>query len=109
MWILNQAAAAREVFGRQPAHIALVHGTPIAADAYAEVLAAYAAAGVQFVTLEEAMSDPANQIVPPTVTRYFRNSTQKWAEHAGIGVADLFADAVTRAAARTTAPPGSDR
>ncbi|GAA1086922.1 MULTISPECIES: D-alanine--D-alanine ligase [Pseudonocardia] len=31
------------------------------------------------------------------------------AEAAGIGVADLFADAVTRAAARTTAPPGSDR
>ncbi|MBN9796379.1 MAG: polysaccharide deacetylase family protein [Actinomycetota bacterium] len=86
--LLNQAAAAREVFGRQPAHIALVHGTPIAADAYAEVLAGYAAAGVRFITLEEAMSDPANQIVPPTVTRYFRNSTQKWAEHAGIGVAD---------------------
>ncbi|WP_159085846.1 polysaccharide deacetylase family protein [Aeromicrobium chenweiae] len=82
----SQAAAARAVFGRDPVHIALIHGTPVAGDCYGDVLAAYAEHGVEFVTLEEAMADPANQIVAPTVTRFFRNSTQKWAEYAGIDV-----------------------
>lgn len=84
----NQAEAAHAVFGRHPAHIALIHGTPITGDAYGQVLSAYSQAGVEFISLEEAMTDPANQIVAPVVTRYFRNSTQKWAEHAGVTVAD---------------------
>lgn len=84
----DQAAAAREVFGRDPVHIALIHGTPIAGDFYADVLAAYRDHGVEFVTLEEAMTDPANHVAPPTVNRFFRNSTQKWSEYAGVEVAN---------------------
>lgn len=84
----NQATAARAVFGRDPIHIALIHGTPVAGDFYADVLAAYQEHGVTFVTLEEAMADPANHVAPPIVTRYFRNSTQKWAEYADIEVAN---------------------
>lgn len=84
----NQASAARSVFGRDPVHISLVHGTPIAGDAWGDVLDAYIAHGVEFVSMEEAMNDPANQIVPPTVTRFFRNSTQKWCEHAGVEIHD---------------------
>jgi hypothetical protein len=84
----NQAEAARQVFGRDPIHIGLVHGTPIAGDAWADVLTAYTDCGVEFVSLEEAMTDPANQIAAPLVTRFFRNSTQKWAEYAGVQIAD---------------------
>jgi peptidoglycan/xylan/chitin deacetylase (PgdA/CDA1 family) len=82
----NQAAAAREVFGRDPVHIALIHGTPVAGDFYGDVLAAYKEHNVEFVTLEEAMADPANHQAPPVVTRFFRNSTQKWSEYADVEI-----------------------
>jgi peptidoglycan/xylan/chitin deacetylase (PgdA/CDA1 family) len=84
----HQVAAARRMFGRDPIQIALVHGTPITGDTYGRVLEQYAELGAEFVTLEEALEDPVNQIVPPTVTRYFRNSTQKWAAYLGDTVED---------------------
>lgn len=84
----NQVAASRAAIGRDVPHIALVHGTAVAADTYERVLEAYADHGVEFITLEEAMQDAANQIPPPVTTRMFRNFTQKWAEYAGIEVED---------------------
>jgi peptidoglycan/xylan/chitin deacetylase (PgdA/CDA1 family) len=82
----GQVAASQKNFGRCPTHISLIHNSPIAADTYDRVLEAYADAGVEFVTLEEAMRDPANLIVAPGVNRNFRNLTQRWAEALGVDV-----------------------
>ena len=73
-----QAAAARTIFGRDPAHIWLIHGTAIAADCVDEILAKFQALGVEFITLEEAMRDPMNR-EQPVLTPLFRNQVQKWA------------------------------
>ena len=51
------AANARAVFGRDPIHIWLIHGTPLGGDCLDEILDRFQAAGVQFVSLEEAMAD----------------------------------------------------
>jgi peptidoglycan/xylan/chitin deacetylase (PgdA/CDA1 family) len=82
-----QVAASERNLGRRPAHISLIHNSPIAADTYDRVLEAYAEAGAEFITLEEAMRDPANhdrgarQPIP-----HFRNLTQRWAEVLGVEI-----------------------
>ena len=82
-----QHAAARLIFGRDPVHIWLIHGTPIAADCVGAILDAFAARGVEFVSLEEAMADPMNQ-QQPLVTPLFRNQVQKWAQVKGVPIED---------------------
>jgi peptidoglycan/xylan/chitin deacetylase (PgdA/CDA1 family) len=79
----GQVAASEKNFGRRPAHISLVHNSAIASDTYDRVLEAYAERGVEFITLEEAMRDAANQIVVPAANPHFRNLTQRWAEVLG--------------------------
>jgi peptidoglycan/xylan/chitin deacetylase (PgdA/CDA1 family) len=83
-----QAAAARAMFGRDPAHIWLIHGTPLAADCLDAILDRFQAAGVQFISLEEAMADPMNAEAVPLVTPRFLNQVQKWAEVKGVGIED---------------------
>jgi peptidoglycan/xylan/chitin deacetylase (PgdA/CDA1 family) len=83
----TQSAAARLMFGRDPIHIWLVHGTAIASDCLLEVLDAFAELGVEFVSLDEAMQDPMNQ-QQPLVTPAFRNQVQKWAELKGVPIDD---------------------
>ena len=73
------AANARAVFGRDPAHIWLIHGTPLGGDCLDEILDRFASAGVQFVSLQEAMSDPMNANVPPRVSPEFIHQVEKWA------------------------------
>jgi len=82
----SQVEASARNLGRIPAHISLIHNSAIAADTYDRVLEAYAEAGVEFVTLEEAMRDPANLIVAPGANPHFRNLTQRWAEVLGVKV-----------------------
>ncbi|HZZ87771.1 MAG TPA: polysaccharide deacetylase family protein [Caulobacteraceae bacterium] len=82
-----QAAAARLIFGRDPAQILLIHGTAVVGDCLAATLDAFAAEGVQFVSLDEAMADPMNQ-AQPLVTPLFRNQVQKWAQAKGVPIAD---------------------
>jgi peptidoglycan/xylan/chitin deacetylase (PgdA/CDA1 family) len=82
----SQVAASERNLGRCPIHISLIHNSAIAADTYDRVLEAYAEAGVEFVTLEEAMRDPANLIVAPGANPHFRNLTQRWAEVLGVEV-----------------------
>ena len=79
----RQAAAARQMFGRDPAHIWLVHGSPIGGECIGEILDAFAAANVRFISLEEAMLDPIYK-TQPVITHKFRNQTQKWAEARGV-------------------------
>jgi peptidoglycan/xylan/chitin deacetylase (PgdA/CDA1 family) len=82
-----QHAAARLIFGRDPVHIWLIHGTPIAADCIGAILDGFAARGVEFVSLDEAMADPMNN-QQPLVTARFRNQIQKWAEVKGVPIED---------------------
>ncbi|TDD40343.1 polysaccharide deacetylase family protein [Saccharopolyspora elongata] len=87
--IENQAAAATAALGRSPAHIMLIHGTTVAGATIERILGRLTEEGVVFVTSERAMADPANVIGSPVTTRQFRNSTQKWAEHAGVSIPDV--------------------
>ena len=83
-----QAAAARAMFNRDPIHIWLIHGTPLAADCLDEILDRYEAMGVTFVSLEEAMKDPMNRDPVPIITLRFLNQVQKWAELRGQSIED---------------------
>jgi hypothetical protein len=74
-----QTAAARLIFGRDPVHIWLIHGTPIAAACIGPILDRFADLGVTFVGLDEALADPMNHGAP-LITARFRNQVQKWAE-----------------------------
>ncbi|PXY23086.1 hypothetical protein DI005_22970 [Prauserella sp. PE36] len=82
----RQVNLSYQALGRQQVHIGLLHGTPVTGDAADRVLAGLKELGVEFVTLEEAMADPANVIPPNTVTPMFRNFTQKWAEIENVAV-----------------------
>lgn len=85
----RHAALARQLFGRDVAHVWLVHGTPMAADRMEAILDAFSAAGVEFVSLEEAMSDPIYQQGPPVITPRFRNLLQKHAEARGVAMPEV--------------------
>lgn len=74
----SQADAARAAMGREVAHVALIHGTPLGGATMDRICQRMRAAGVEFVPLEEAMRDPFNAVVPPLTERRFRNFTQKW-------------------------------
>lgn len=84
----KHAANARAVFGRDPVHIWLVHGTPIAGDCLAEILDRFAEANVEFVSLEEAMADPMNCVIPPRISLEFLRQVEKWALALGVPVDD---------------------
>lgn len=82
------AANARAVYGRDPAHIWLIHGTPLGGDCLDEILDQFEAAGVQFISLQEAMADPMNALVPPRVSPEFIHQVEKWALVHGVPVDD---------------------
>src|SRR5262249_38706285 len=82
------AANGRAVFGHDPLHIWLIHGTPIAGNCLSEILDRFAAAGVEFIPLEAAMEDPMNAIEPPRISPEFVHQVEKWALVRGIPVDD---------------------
>ena len=82
------AANGRAVYGRDPVHIWLIHGTPLGGDCLDEILDQFEAAGVQFVSLAEAMADPMNALVPPRVSPEFIHQVEKWALVHGVPVDD---------------------
>ena len=81
-------ASARAVFGRDPVHIWLIHGTPIASDCLGEILDTFQAAMVEFVSLDEALADPMNALVPPRISPEFIHQVEKWALVKGVPVDD---------------------
>ncbi|WP_439814872.1 polysaccharide deacetylase family protein [Zavarzinia sp. CC-PAN008] len=82
-----QAAAARTMFGRDPAHVWLLHGTPVMARTLSAVLDKLQEAGVEFISLEEAMADPIHR-EPPPVDRHFRNIVQRYAHARNVPIED---------------------
>ncbi|MCA9711341.1 MAG: polysaccharide deacetylase family protein, partial [Myxococcales bacterium] len=57
-------AAARMAFGRPIAHVLLLHAGAFTAEMLEELLGAYEARGVEWVTLQEALADPVYRDVP---------------------------------------------
>lgn len=98
------AANARAVFGRDPVIIWLIHGTAIAAECLDRILGEFAASGVEFVSLDEAMADDVNNTVPPRVTPEFIFQIEKWALAKGVPVNDLHPLALTEIEALYPAP-----
>jgi peptidoglycan/xylan/chitin deacetylase (PgdA/CDA1 family) len=90
------AANARTVFARDPIHIWLIHGTPIAGDCLGEILDRFAADGVAFVALEEALADPMNAEIPPRISPEFIHQVEKWALARGIRVDDRAPEILSR-------------
>jgi peptidoglycan/xylan/chitin deacetylase (PgdA/CDA1 family) len=84
----SHVAAARQVFARDFPHIWLIHGTPLAAECLPEILDRFAKAGVTFISLAEAMQDPANSAPAGVITPRFLNQIQKWAHIDGFSLQD---------------------
>lgn len=57
-------AAALDAFGRPIAHVLMLHGGVFTAEMIDELLSAYEARGVVWVTLDEALADPVYRDVP---------------------------------------------
>lgn len=85
----NQANAARAAMKRDVTHIALIHGSPLSGATMDRVCQRMRMAGVEFVSLEEAMRDPFNAIAPPLTIRHFRNQTEKWCQVTKTTVEDM--------------------
>ncbi len=80
------AANARLIFGRDPVHIWLIHGTSIAADCLEQILARYVEAGVVFVPLGEAMEDPMSAPPPAFITSELMFQVEKWGSALGVPI-----------------------
>ncbi|MEJ9077823.1 polysaccharide deacetylase family protein [Gordonia malaquae] len=79
------------ILGTEAPLIWLIHGTSIAQDCIAEILARFREAGAEFVGLDDAMSHPVNRVMTP-VTPAFRNHLQRLAATVGIDVPTTISD-----------------
>ena len=73
-----------EIFGREITQTLLLHANDITADCLDEMLRRLAARGYRFVTLDEAMSDPAYQTKDTYVGKYGPTWLWRWVESKGI-------------------------
>ena len=76
----------RQVFGYDPPHIMLLHDNPLNAATIQDVLAFFEQRGYTFVTLAEAVGDPA-YVVPETyITKYGPMWGYRWAQEKNVKV-----------------------
>jgi peptidoglycan-N-acetylglucosamine deacetylase len=73
-----------EIFGREITQTLLLHANDITADCLDEMLRRLAARGYRFVTMDEAMSDPAYQTKDTHVGKYGPTWLWRWMESKGI-------------------------
>lgn len=73
-----------EIFGREITQTLLLHANDITADCLDEMLRRLAARGYRFVTLDEAMSDPAYQTKDTYVGKYGPTWLWRWMESKGM-------------------------
>jgi peptidoglycan/xylan/chitin deacetylase (PgdA/CDA1 family) len=73
-----------EIFGREITQTLLVHANDINADCLDEMLRRLAARGYRFVTLDEAMSDPAYQTKDMYVGKHGPTWLWRWMESKGM-------------------------
>ena len=75
-----------KVFGREVTQTLLIHANDINADSMDEMLTRFAARGYHFVSLDEAMSDPAYQIRDTYVTKAGPTWLWRWMKSKGMHV-----------------------
>ena len=75
-----------KIFGREVAQTLLIHANDINADCLDEMLARFAKRGYRFVSLDEAMSDPAYQTKDTYVAKEGPNWLWRWMNSKGMQV-----------------------
>ena len=75
-----------QVFGREITQTLLLHANDINADCLDEMLRRLAARGYRFVTLDEAMSDPAYQTKDTSVSKYGPSWLWRWMKSKGMSL-----------------------
>jgi hypothetical protein len=75
-----------EVFGREIPQVLLVHANAINRDCLDEMLARFAGRGYRFITLDEAMSDPAYETKDKYVGKTGPTWLWRWMKSKGMNV-----------------------
>jgi peptidoglycan/xylan/chitin deacetylase (PgdA/CDA1 family) len=79
-------SASPKIFGREIAQTLLLHANDLNADCLDELLARYEARGYRFVTLEQAMADPAYRTPDTMVSAYGPTWLWRWRTSLGLTV-----------------------
>jgi hypothetical protein len=69
----------KEVFGYEPLHVMLLRDSPPNADTIGEVLALFEERGYKFVSLDEALKDPAYSVPETFITKFGPMWVYRWA------------------------------
>jgi peptidoglycan-N-acetylglucosamine deacetylase len=77
---------APKIFGREVTQTLLIHANDINADSLEEMLARFSARGFHFVSLDEAMKDPAYQTKDTMVSRYGPTWLWRWMNSKGMNI-----------------------
>jgi len=77
---------APKIFGREVTQTLLIHANDINADSLEEMLARFSARGYRFVSLDEAMKDPAYQTKDTLVSRYGPTWLWRWMKSTGLNI-----------------------
>src|SRR6266567_291038 len=77
---------APKIFGREVTQTLLIHANDINADSLEEMLARFSARGYRFVSLDEAMKDPAYQTKDTLVSRYGPTWLWRWMKSKGMNI-----------------------
>ena len=75
-----------EIFGREIAQTLLLHSNGLNADTLDELLTRYASRGYRFITLEEAMADPAYATKDTVVSTFGPTWLWRWSKSLGLNV-----------------------
>jgi peptidoglycan/xylan/chitin deacetylase (PgdA/CDA1 family) len=74
------------IFGREVTQTLLLHANDITADGLDEMLTRYGSQGYRFVTLDEAMGDPAYRTKDTLVTRFGPSWLWRWMKSLGMNI-----------------------
>jgi peptidoglycan/xylan/chitin deacetylase (PgdA/CDA1 family) len=75
-----------QIFGREIPQILLIHSNEINADCLDEMLRHYEARGYRFITLDEAMADPAYRTRDTVVSNYGPTWLWRWSQSLGLKI-----------------------
>src|SRR5262249_37605214 len=75
-----------QIFGREIPQILLIHANRLNADCLDEILRRFAARGYHFVSLDEAIADPAYQTKDTTISKYGPTWLWRWMKSKGMNL-----------------------
>lgn len=76
----------KRVFGYEPPHIMLLHDSPLNADTIQSVISLFKTRGYRFVTLSQALKDPAYAVPETYITQYGPMWGYRWARELHVKV-----------------------